>query len=274
MVLVHATVHSGRAGACLLEGQLSQLVSALRSEGINADAMLRDEPPAQAIVGVARAEHADLIVMASHQRHGFNRWLHGSVAEDVLQNTSTPVLVVPAQAVQSRGRTLRVLVPLDGSPAGEAALDFLSGRSSTRPMEVLLLRMVAVGPMFVGWDAAVVVPPMDENDLEAEARSARTYLAQHAQGLLAEGLRVQRQVIETTEPIARGILDTALREEVNIIALGTHGKGGVARVVLGSVSEDVLEHSPVPVLLVHSQTASSSGSRARITDADRAWPNP
>ena len=74
MVLVHATVHSGRAGACLIEGQLSQLVSALRSEGINADAVLRAEPPAQAIVGVARAEHADLIVMASHQRHGFNRW--------------------------------------------------------------------------------------------------------------------------------------------------------------------------------------------------------
>ena len=274
MVLVHATVHSGRAGACSVEGQLSQLVSALRSEGINADAMLRAEPPARALVGVARAEHADLIVMASHQRHGLNRWLHGSVTEDVLQNTSTPLLVVPAKAVQSSGRTLRVLVPLDGSPAGEAALDFLSGRSSARPMEVLLLRIVAVGPWFVGWDSAVVVPPMDENDVEAEAQSARTYLAQHAEGLSAEGLRVQRQVIETAEPIARGILDIAQREEVDAIALGTHGKGGLARVVLGSVSEEVLEHSPVPVLLVHSQATSSSASRALITDGDRAWPNP
>src|SRR5438552_9397867 len=118
-------------------------------------------PPARAIVGVARAEHADLIVMASHQRHGFNRWLHGSVTEDVLQNTSTPLLVVPAKSVQSSGRTLRVLVPLDGSPAGEAALDFLSGRSSTRPMELVLPRIVAVGPVFVGWDSAVIVPPMD-----------------------------------------------------------------------------------------------------------------
>ena len=110
--------------------------------------------------------------------------------------------------------------------------------------------------------------------LEAEAQSARAYLAQHAQGLSAEGLRVQRQVIETAEPIARGILDTAQREEVDAIALGTHGKGGLARVVLGSVSEEVLEHSRVPVLLVHSQAASSSGSRALIADGDRAWPNP
>ena len=196
------------------------------------------------------------------------------MTEEVLQNTSTPLLVVPAQAVQSSRRTLRVLVPLDGSPAGEAALDFLSGRSSARPMEVLLLRIVSVGPLFVGWDAAVVVPPMDESDLEAEAKTARTYLAQHAAGVAAEGLGVQRHVIETAEPIARSILDTAQREEVDAIALGTHGKGGVARVVLGSVSEDVLEHSPVPVLLVHSQAVSSSGSRALITDGDRAWPNP
>src|SRR5438132_3878028 len=154
MVLVHATVHSGSAGGCSVEGQLTQLVSALRREGIDAGAVLRAEPPARAIVGVARAEHADLIVMASHQRHGFNRWLHGSVTEEVLQNTSTPLLVVPSQAVPSSHRTLRVLVPLDGSPAGEAALDFLIGRSSTRPMEVLLLRIVSVGPLLVGWDAA------------------------------------------------------------------------------------------------------------------------
>src|SRR5207244_2774785 len=142
MVLVHATVHSGRAGGCSVEGQLNQLVSALRSEGINADAVLRAEPPAQAIVGVARTEHADLIVMASHQRHGFNRWLHGSVTEEVLQNSSTPLLVVPAHAIQSSRRTTRVLVPLDGSSAGDAALDFLRARLSTLPLEVVRLRQV------------------------------------------------------------------------------------------------------------------------------------
>src|SRR5438445_12440937 len=78
MVLVHATVHSGRAGACLVDGQLSQLVSALRSEGINADAVLRAEPPAQASVRGAMAGRADLIVMDIHPPHGLNRWVPGS----------------------------------------------------------------------------------------------------------------------------------------------------------------------------------------------------
>jgi hypothetical protein len=61
---------------------------------------------------------------------------------------------------------------------------------------------------------------------------------------------------------------------VDAIVLGTHGKGGVARMVLGSVSLDVLEHSQVPVLLVHSQVAAASGSGALTTHGDRVWPNP
>src|ERR1700738_4924862 len=134
MILVHATAHPGGAGACPVEGQLTDLVRALRTEGIDADAQLRRAPPAQAVVDVATSEHADLIVMASHQRHGFDRWLHGSVTEEVLQSTSTPLLVIPALGVPSRRRSSRVLAPLDGSPAGEAALDFVTGLSPQRPM--------------------------------------------------------------------------------------------------------------------------------------------
>src|SRR2546421_10593396 len=170
MVLVHATVHSGRAGECSVESQLTQLVSALRREGIDAGAVLRAEPPARAIVGVARAEHADLIVMASHQRHGFNRWLHGSVTEEVLQNTSTPLLVVPSQAVPSSQRTQRVLVPLDGSPAGEAALDYLSGWSPVRPLELVLLCVPPIPQMIIGLDPALLGPPLDVNEVEVAGR--------------------------------------------------------------------------------------------------------
>jgi nucleotide-binding universal stress UspA family protein len=265
MVLVHATAHPAAAGAGPVEGQLTDLVRALRSEGIDADAQLRRAPPAEAVVDVARSEHADLIVMASHQRHGFDRWLHGSVTEEVLQHTSTPLLVVPALAVPSSRRSPRVLAPLDGSPAGEAALDFVIGLSSERPIDVLLLRIVPIGPVVVGWDPAFVVPPVSSDEIEAEVRDAQAYLVERAEFLRGQGLTARRRVIETMEPIARVIRDTAQREQVDAIALGTHGKGGMARMVLGSVSEDVLESSPVPVLLARSQAAASRGSQALIT---------
>jgi nucleotide-binding universal stress UspA family protein len=247
MVLVHATEHP-RAGA--IESQLTDVVRELRGEGINADVQLRRGPPAQVVVDVAGSEHADLIVMASHQRHGFDRWLHGSVTEDVLQHTSTPLLVVPALAEPSTRLSRRVLVPLDGSQAGEAALDFVVGLSSERPTEMLLLRIVQIGPVVVGWDPAFVVPPVSSDEIEGEVREAHAYLAERAESLARRGVVARRQVLETMEPVARVIRDTAQREHADAIALGTHGKGDVQRLVLGSVSEDVLEHSPVPVLLV------------------------
>jgi nucleotide-binding universal stress UspA family protein len=270
VILVHATKHSGRPGSCSVDGRLTEVVRALRSEGIAAEAQLRSAPPAQAIVDIARAEHADLIVMASHQRHGVDRWLHGSVTEEVLENTLTPLLVVPAQAVPPDQRTRRILVPLDGSLSGEAAVDFLSGLSSKRPLDVLFLRIVPVGPVVVGWGAGVVVPSLDAAEMEAEVRVAEAYLAQRADDLSAAGVRVRRQVIETAEPIARVILESAEREQVDIIAIGTHGKGDMARLVLGSVSEDVLEHSLVPVLLVRPRAAAAAAGGSRENAAEFA----
>src|SRR5438132_213319 len=83
----------------------------LRAEGIQTDAELRAASPAQAIIEVARERDVDLIVMASHQRHGLNRWLNGSVTEQVLARTSTPLLVVPALGEPPTTQSVRVLVP-------------------------------------------------------------------------------------------------------------------------------------------------------------------
>ena len=268
MVLVHATAHQDGPSF----SGLNDLADALRREGIDAEAVVRAPPPARAIVDVAGERNAALIVMASHQRHGLDRWVHGSVTEAVLQNATTPLLVVPAHALPSSGQTVRVLVPLDGSTAGEAALDFLKDWATRRPIEVLLLRVVLNPGVLVGWDPALVVPPIDDDEMRAEVRQAQAYLEERAQELSASGMRTRHQVIETAEPVARVILDTARREHVEGIALGTHGRGGVARLVLGSESEDVLEQSHVPVLLVRSRagaSASSAGQSAEATSAAR-----
>ena len=102
---------------------------------------------------------------------------------------------------------------------------------------MLLLRIVQIGPAVVGWDPAFVVPPVSSDEIEAEVRDAQAYLVERAEFLRGQGLTARRRVIETMEPIARVIRDTAQREQVDAIALGTHGKGGMARMVLGSVSE-------------------------------------
>jgi nucleotide-binding universal stress UspA family protein len=75
------------------------------------------------------------------------------------------------------------------------------------------------------------------------------------------GIAARYRAIEATEPVARVILDTAQREHADVIALGTHAKAGVSRLVLGSVSEEILEHSTVPVLLVRQKRGAAADSR-------------
>jgi nucleotide-binding universal stress UspA family protein len=260
LVLVHANDPDHKQAEDPLERELAELVRNMREEGITANAVLRVASPAQAIVDVAKERNADLIVMASHQRHGFNRWLNGSVTEEVLARTSTPLLVVSALGEPPKTHSVRVLVPLDGSAVGEAVLDFLRGWSSaTRPIELVLLRVASFGPIVVGLEpfAAQSLSPAE---IEDEVREAGEYLARLVKTVGDGSVSARHMLIETSEPVANVILDTARRERVDTIALGTHGKAGVSRLILGSVSEEVLERSPVPVLLVHQQAGVASGS--------------
>src|SRR5216683_1210102 len=87
------------------------------------------------VMVVASERDAELIVMASHQRYGLNRWVNGSVAEGVLLKTFIPLLVIPIGGVPPSPQGLRVLVPLDGTAVGELPLEFLRARSTTRPID-------------------------------------------------------------------------------------------------------------------------------------------
>jgi nucleotide-binding universal stress UspA family protein len=133
LVLVHALVSQNEVAAVPVELELRSIVQDLTALGITAEAVIRRNSPAQAIADVVREREADLVVMASHQRHGLNRWLRGSITEDVLARTGAPLVMIPGEGAPVLGPRRRILVPLDGSPTAEAGLDFLRGRSTNGP---------------------------------------------------------------------------------------------------------------------------------------------
>jgi nucleotide-binding universal stress UspA family protein len=251
LVLVHALVSRDEHAAVPVEVELRSIVRDLNALGITADAVIRRASPAQAIADVVREREADLIVMASHQRHGLNRWLRGSITEDVLARTQAPLVMIPGEGAPIFGPRRRILVPLDGSPTGEAALDFLRGRSTNGPIELLLLRVVSQMPVVVGVDATFSVQALSPADLEGELQEAREYAARLADSITDSSVVVRHEVIEAAAPVARVIQEAAAHHHADLIALGTHAKTGVSRMVLGSVSEEILEGSRIPVLLVH-----------------------
>lgn len=152
----------------------------------------------------------------------------------------------------------RVLVPLDGSPLAEAVLPFAEKLAGPVDSELLLLRVVEpLAPAAAL--AAAGVPAPDE--LFLRQVEARRYLDEVARRLGDKGLRVR--TLLGHGPAASEIVAVAKAERADLIAMSTHGRGGLGRLLFGSVAEAVLRAAPVPVLMVRmTPGAATAGGEA------------
>jgi len=138
----------------------------------------------------------------------------------------------------------RALVALDGSPSSEAVLRFLLEIAGPLDMTVLLVRVLEpVTPVVIEGSRHMVV-----EDVEGRRRDAEEYLAPIAAALRAQG-------VETACDVRRGhpaeeIITAAREHRADLIAMATHGRTGLGRLLFGSVAEVVLRHAPVPVFMI------------------------
>ena len=149
----------------------------------------------------------------------------------------------------------RALIPLDGSMVAESIIPFILEVAGPLDMEVALLRvLVPLPPIAVEGTRPVVIE--DVGKLRADAEE---YLASIAAELRAQGVRVTTAV-RRGEPVAE-ILDVAREVDADLIAMTTHGRSGLSRLLFGSVAAAVLSHAEVPVFLMR-QTAAHVATRA------------
>ena len=138
----------------------------------------------------------------------------------------------------------RVVVPLDGSPEAEAIVPLVLEIAGPLDMEVVLLRVVVpTPPVTIEGSRRIIV-----EDVEATRQGAEEYLAPLAADLRAKGLRAHAQV-RRGEAVAQ-IIAAAQEISADLIAMTTHGRSGLGRLLLGSVAEAVLRHSHLPVFLL------------------------
>ena len=208
---------------------------------------------ADAIVEYADQMDIQLIVMASHGLTGLKRWTHGSVAEKVLQSAPVPVLLVRAKegitrAVPEAHPCRRVLVPLDGSKLAEEVLPTIIPIAAALECEVTLFRVLVAdtaGPFIGKW----YLP--QNSSFEAADHDAQSYLGRLASHLKEQG--VQASTATQLGPVAKSIIDYAEGHDVDLIAMCTHGRTGIARWALGSVADRVLRAGDKPILLVRAR---------------------
>ncbi|MET0500798.1 MAG: universal stress protein [Candidatus Binatia bacterium] len=215
--------------------------------------------PADLIVDRATTQPDTLIAMATHGYSGAQRWLLGSVADKVLHETSNDVLLVrPAGGdISGEARLKTVLVPLDGSELAEQVLPTVVALAARLRLQVVLVRVLV---RFFVEPAEPVLPVFgthipNRKELWAQASSAATeYLNEKVEQLRAEGLSdVSSLLIEGgAEGAAAGIIDLAKKMPDNLVAMSTHGRSGIGRWLVGSVTERVVRHSSTPVLVIRS----------------------
>jgi nucleotide-binding universal stress UspA family protein len=138
----------------------------------------------------------------------------------------------------------RVLVALDGSPTAEAVLRFLLEIAGPLDMTVVLIRVLEpIPPMVIEGVRHMVL-----EDVGSRRRDAEEYLAPIAAALRAQGVDVSWQVRRGRA--AEEILAAAAESNVDLIAMATHGRTGLGRLLFGSVAEAVLRQAPVPVFMI------------------------
>ncbi len=151
----------------------------------------------------------------------------------------------------------RALVPLDGSPVAETILPFILEIAGPLDMEVVLLRVVQPVPSKVLEDSHQVVAEA----VEARQIDAEEYLAALAVELRSKGARVETRVHRGTP--AAEIVAGARLTQADLIAMTTHGRSGLGRLMFGSVAQAVLRHSDIPVFLMRATEAQVARRAAR-----------
>lgn len=224
------------------------------TSGVEAGVLVRHAggDVAAAIAAAAQEAGAELIVLTTHGHSGVRNLLFGRVAQQVLQQGSMPVLLVPPSP-RGRERAFacrRVLVPLDGSEMAETALPAAVSIAAAFGAAVFLVLVVPTVETISGERAAAtrLMPTAAAAVLDLEAAQAATYLQATGAELQAEGRRVTTSV-ERGEPV-RTLLDAANKRDADVIVMATHGRSGLAAVWAGSVASRISANSTRPVLLV------------------------
>lgn len=233
------------------ERYLANLAAAVSAEcGRPVETALLDGSPGEALVEHAGEVGADLVVMATHGRGPASRFWLGSTTDHVLRHGGVPLLAIrpdgdgrhPAGVPSVR----RILVPVDGSALSRTVVE--PAAELARLLEAELLLVSVVEPAIGAMDPALPFPSaIDPAVVESQRLQAQATLEEIAAPLRESGLSVETRVAVALG-VAASILEVLDRDGVDMIAMSTHGEGGLRRAFIGSVTDKVIRGAQKPVL--------------------------
>jgi len=211
--------------------------------------------PADEIISYADKNKVGIIIMTSHGRSGVLSWATGSIASKLLQGAAAPLLLVraakPKREVTRQVLLNRILLPLDGSEAGEAAVGYIAEMMSRLESEVTLFGVVSSGQHIRSVGGLDYIN-YSEEQLEMFKKEAEEYLDGVYRRLKRRKgtVKVVLKVGDKSGDVGQEILKFAEEKGVNLIAISSHGHSGIEKWVFGSIANKVVHNSRSPVLVV------------------------
>jgi nucleotide-binding universal stress UspA family protein len=203
---------------------------------------VRTDVPHEAILEYATGQEIDIIVMGTHGRTGVERYLLGSVTEKVLRLSDVPVLTVKAEDEDAVTYPYSdVLVPTDGSDGAAAAIDPAVDIARTYDARLHALSVVDAMAMGIDVRSAGIA-----ERLEDAARTAVETVEERAAAASVSAIDTD---VEYGTPY-REIRSYVDANDIDLVVMGTHGRSGIERYLLGSVAEKTVRTSPVPVMTI------------------------
>ncbi len=250
--LVYVETEAGASDETL-EAQMSRQLRKMTERGVQARAHKETGQPSERIVAASGDLGADLIVLAPHHRGALSRVLPAGITEQLLEQSRVPLLVCPAREhiTASHQREMlssaagMVICPLDGSAVAARALPVAIAIAQQFERTLVLARVVepiqgfGTGPS----THQILREAQREHELEA-----MRYLHDVRRHLARNGVTAQSMLL-LGDP-AEEILGLSAAHETSIVVMSTHGRGGLSRVVVGSVTAEVFKRSTVPIVVV------------------------
>jgi nucleotide-binding universal stress UspA family protein len=224
---------------------LDEVSTELQRTGISSESSVTIGDAAEEITARLEQGDIDLLVLTTHGRSGVARVLMGSVADEVIQQASIPVLLIrPFGKQESEPLSFKkVLVALDGSAEAELSLPYAAAFGKRFNSRLLLL----------------TVP--DDLASSSQINNLQNYLNCVSDNLANLDLTTETTVVGTDPGYT--ILELAESEQADMIMLATHGRGDRERFMIGSVADTVLTRSSCPVFLVPIRIKSDADSECR-----------
>lgn len=229
--------------------ELARFVEPARDAGVPIETAVAEGDPVREILGRASESRADLLVIGTHGRGGFERWVLGSVTEKVLRKAPCPVLTVSGHGSAPAPAALKsILCPVDFSEASLRALEYAFSLAQETDARLTLLHVVRELP------AASDPASFDVSGYRARVlEEARRRL----HGLVPAGVRdwcTPEERVATGKP-HREIVGAAQAQAAGLIVMGVHGRGVVDLALFGSTTHQVVRAADCPVLTIRTAAA-------------------